>query len=320
MNNYQFPKEMIFDRQLNSEEINLLKSQYQRIINIEKEDINNNQLSLTNEGEVILLKGTLLFPIKPSVKQIKEISKRGILASEFIGEKKTNKNYFCADFYRVPNDILLSSYDSNFNYSKETPFNDINDYMAFVINPCSKIGGILYYDIYDSKFDSNITIRNIIDTKGIPKGFWQKENKEVAAILGGIPRNAISGVILGDKAILNDEILEAIETNFPLSFIVMRDGTIVKDRSNIIKINDYEKITRALAKTIVEKKILEKESQKHKEEIKNMKKNVEKIMTAIKKNISPLEQAQILINIGYKKLPKHLTDKLTEEEKSKLII
>ena len=310
MNN-NLPSKMIFDKELDDEQLELVKRQYLKISSIGKMKMDSiqYQLFLDKEGNIILPKDSLIHGTKFDLNKLKSIKKNGLLAGEFIGRKKDGTNYYCADFYRVPNDIKLTVYDKNFTYNDKLPFNGCNDSIAFIVKPTSKIGSLTYYDLYDSKFDNNPMVKSIIE---------REEDDNLVSILSGIPSNAISGIILGDKLLLDNYVLNEIKRLFPNSYIVSRLGTIIRDRSNVIKIEDYEKMTLDYTKEMInnnnltnELNIIIKERKKEHEEF-------SKYAKAVIKSVSPFEQAKILLNYGYKKIPKHLKDKLTERELEKL--
>ena len=298
-----FPKEMIFDKKLNYEELELIRSEYKKIVSINKTSLDNNsyQLYLDKNNNVYFPKGTLLYGCEANLNLIKFISTNGILSSEFRGINCDNGLYYSKLFYKTNRDILLTDYIKNINNS-DLPFNNFNDRRAFIINPTSKIGGLLYYDLLDSKFNNNPIVRNIIDNN-IKEEY---SNKEYSLILVGIPSNAISGVVLGDKLLLDKDVVDRIKILFPNSYIINKDGIIIRDRSNIIKIDDFDNIAYNYTKTIVDNEVLSIENDKLKKEIK-------KVISTLKINTTYFQQAKIYKSLGYK-LPKGLSDKLTKEE------
>lgn len=298
-----FPKDMVFDKELNYEELELIKSEYKKILSINKSSLDNNsyQLYLDKNNRVYFPKGTLIYGCEANLNLIKFISSNGILSSEFRGVGCDNGLYYSKLFHRTNRDVLLNDYIKNIN-SNDLPFNSFNDKIAFIINPTSKIGGVLYYDLLDSKFDNNPIVRNIVDSD-IKNSY---SNKEYSLILVGIPSNAISGIVLGDKLLLDKDVVDRIKVLFPNSYIINKDGIIIRDRSNIIKIDDFDNIAYNYTKSIVDNEILCMENDKLKKEIK-------KIISTLKLNISYFEQAKIFKSLGYK-LPKGLCDKLTSDE------
>ena len=310
MNN-NLPSKMIFDKELDDEQLELVKRQYLKISSIGKMKMDSiqYQLFLDKEGNIILPKDSLIHGTKFDLNKLKSIKKNGLLGGEFIGRKKDGTNYYCADFYRVPNDIKLTVYDKNFTYNEKLPFNGCNDSIAFIVKPTSRIGSLTYYDLYDSKFDNNPMVKSIIE---------REDDDNLVSILSGIPSNAISGIILGDKLLLDNYVLNEIKRLFPNSYIVSRLGTIIRDRSNVIKIEDYEKMTLDYTKEMINNNILSDEMNIIIKERKKEQEEFSKYAKAVIKSVSPFEQAKILLNYGYKKIPKHLKDKLTERELNKL--
>lgn len=303
---------MIYDRKLNIEQLELLGSQYQKILQISKEGNSNNQLYLTKNREVYLPKGALIHYSSSAIETIRSISKNGILAPELFGQKKQGSTYYCADFYKIESDMLISDYNKNFTFLNQNDFR--NNGIAYVINPTSKIGGLIYYDLLDSKFNNNSTINTIIDyqnTHGINNS---------SAILGGIPSNAISGIILGDKVVLNTELTKIIEKYFPNVYLITRGGNILKDRSNMVKIEDFENISLKWSQESIKNTNLQNKAKILQEENNKLKENISLLLNNIKKILTPFEQAKLLISIGYFELPTSLLKQLTEKEKEKLQI
>ncbi len=306
MNVYNdFPKNMLFDKELNEEELELIKSEYKKLqsINKMKLDSNSYQLYLDKNNDVYFPKGTLIYGTNANLDNIKFISNNGILASEFNGTTNNYGTYYSSLFYKTDRDILLKEYVNDID-DDNMPFNNCNEKIAFIVNPTSKIGGLLYYDLLDTKFDNNPIVRNIIDP--LVKNDLCKKRNELSLILVGVPANSISGIVLGDKLIIDKDIVDKIKRLFPNAYIINRRGIIIRDRSNIIKIDDFDDMAYNYTKTIVSNELLDIENVKLKKEIKN-------IISILKKNTSYFEQAKIFTSLGYK-LPKGLSSKLSIEE------
>lgn len=311
-----FPKNMIFDKELNEKQFELLESQYKKFLSLEKEvmDDSQYQLFLDKNGKVFLPKGTLIHGTNINPDTLKGISKNGILACEFLGEYEDCETFYCADFHRVVNDSLLSSYDSNFIADGKTPFNKINNQIAFIINPTSKMGGLLYYDLFDSKFDNNFTVRDILNTSAIPREFLGVNRGMASAILCGIPSNCISGIVLGDNVLLKKDVVDEIKRLFPKAYLVTRKGIIIRDYSNIIRVEDYENLAFNYAATLVLEEKLNSENELLKHDYEMLKNQLVNILNSLKSNTSYYQQATIYRDIGYQ-IPCGLLDKLTPEER-----
>lgn len=310
--NIKFPKEMVLEKKLTLEQRNLLEYQYQRFLNIGNISLDSNQyqLHLDDNRNVYLPKGALIYSSDVLPKTLKEISEKGILAPEFLGNKRNNNNFYCADFYKVNTDTLLSCMNKKFSKNDYSPFNKVNNKIAFVVNPSSKIGGLLYYDLLDSKFDNNKEVRDIIK---YDDSLSKIINKDASAILVGIPANCISGIILGDLVTLNSKLIRELEKLFPLSYLVTRNGHIIKDRSNTIIIEDFDKVSLDLCQNEVKFKLMVSENKKLIEENEKLKHNFVNLMNSIKKNTSFYNQAKIYTELGYQ-IPKGLLDKLSKDE------
>lgn len=284
-------KEMVINENLTEDQIELINRIYKKVISIGKMkmDTISYQLYISNEKEVYLPKGTLIHFVKYNENTIKNISKEGIIASELQGIKSENGLNYITRFYKMSLDTTLNTYNSKELHNK--------DNIGFIINPTSKLGGILYYNILDEKFDNNIMVRDIIS----PSKRIKDDN--LAYILVGIPSNSISGIIVGDSLLSNNEVINNLKHLFPNSYLITKEGYILKDRSNIIKIEDYEVMSLEYAKVRIENNLLKKE-------IKN-------VLNAIKNSTTFYQQAKIYKKLGYK-VPKGLLSKLTKEEINRL--
>ena len=103
MNVYNdFPKNMLFDKELNEEELELIKSEYKKLqsINKMKLDSNSYQLYLDKNNDVYFPKGTLIYGTNANLDNIKFISNNGILASEFNGTTNNYGTYYSSLFYK----------------------------------------------------------------------------------------------------------------------------------------------------------------------------------------------------------------------------
>lgn len=312
MNVSNFPKEMLFDKNLNQEQINLLISQYNRFLEISKLNILNNQLEIENK-EIVFQAGTLLYLCDFS--SLSQIVKKGIIANEFVGKKSSDNNYYCSFFYRISRKISLSKYNSLFLSNKLNKNYDL----AVVINPISKIGSLLYYDLFDIKHDSKENIRNIISFDNSNRKYVTTNREEASSVLCGIPSNCISGFLVNDRIILDEEKIREIKKMFPKAFISTFDGKIIKDRSNTIKIDDYDEVSLKYCKASVENKILEKNIKKINDRYKKLKDSIEIYMENVKDIITPFEQAKLFLKMGYQDIPKSVKNLLTKEEIENLL-
>lgn len=305
-----FPAEMIFDKELTEEELELIRREYKKIKSIDKMSMDSisYQLFLSNNKNIYLPKDALIYSTNSSLENLNIISEEGILASEFLGVKNDDGTYYCSPFFKLKCDTPLTFYDSTFKSTDNTVFGDFNDKIAFVINPTSKIGGLLYYDLLDPKFDNNPIVKNIISSD--IKDKYTNNMHNPALILVGLPKNAISGVIVGDKLLLDIDKINEIKRLFPNSYIISRKGILIRDRSNVIKVDDFENVSYNYAKENINNFLLQEENNKLKSEIKN-------ILGKIKNNTSYFEQAKIYKDLGYK-IPKGLLNKLNSKELSEL--
>lgn len=282
--NTKIKEKTYINKDFNDEQNELINRIYKKVLMISKMKMDSisYQLYLTKEKEIYFLKDTLIHFTKYDDELIKNISKNGLLASSFL---ESNNLDPIISFSKITEDKPLKELKDNNLNKKNT--------IGFIVNPTSKLGGILYYNILDLKFDNNSMVRDIL-----PKNKRVKD-ESLSYLLVGIPANSVSGILVEDTLIQNKSIIDNLKLLFPNSYIITNNGNIIKDRSNIIKIEDYEEISYNNAKVVVENSILKKE--------------IKVILNAIKENTSYYQQAKIFKKLGYK-IPKQLLSKLSKEE------
>ncbi len=303
-----FLNNILFDRELSEEQVKLLNSQIRKFLSIRalKLDGIQYQLYLDDNKRPYFTKDTLVYGTEYSEEVVDNIAKEGLIASEFNGIPKVDENYYCVTFKKVSSDVLISSPGKNFVIDDKMPFGKINDRIAFVVNPSSKIGGLLYYDLMDSKFDLRADVKGII-------GRQKQRNLSSSALLVGVPKNCISGIVLGDRLLLEDKIINKLERLFPLAYIVSSSGEVIRDRSNKIVVEDFDRVSFSSAKRGTELKLMKIDNKNLEEENKKLKRDFKKIINSIKDNTSYYNQAKIYRELGYN-VPKGLLKNLTKEE------
>ena len=207
------------------------------------------------DGKLVLEEGTLLHGTGTvfdheeflTDTQIKSISENGIMSSEVIGGIEFGETHFCADFFRVEETQTMEKYIETHRKQKfkigderyitadapERSYLPILSYtkenIAFIINNNgdSELQEILEYDVYRSDSKHQEKMKEIVNFENI-QGYNQFDIKErFAAVLGGIPAECFSGILISDDIKQNDKIMQQLQEYFPDCYIANRDGEFV---------------------------------------------------------------------------------------------
>jgi len=215
--NRTLPQETIFnDKQLCSEDLLLLQQQWNVFSELRKVTILENPIKRRRqEGNPDLSQGTLIHGTSYDLEKLKKIKESGILSGELIGIPEDNETHYCADFFKVPEDMSVTQYSDWCNQLRTTPsglkmkkgegnrlsFGYRSTGISFIIDASDpRLQKLLKYDAYDS--DSSERMKNIINH--LPN---TRNPNDTSSILVGIPSNFISGLIIGE-GIKSEEVKE----------------------------------------------------------------------------------------------------------------
>ena len=176
------------------------------------------------QGDTRLPEGTLLHGMGMygfSPEALKGVSEKGIVSGELVGISEDSETHGCADFFRVPEDTTVSDY---FVWAKETVVSGnlrrqrgerlLTRGVAFIIDAQAEgMNRLLERDGYR---DSEMA-----DFIRPPSG---RTAEDTAAILGGVPRGAIAGIVVGAKMLENPEVGAVLGECFPDVPVFTQDG------------------------------------------------------------------------------------------------
>ncbi len=222
------------------------------------------------------------------VDRLRGRSELGIIASELAGkDTEEQETHYCADFYRVKENQTLQEYMDDFSYrnSGRTAFeNPKNSSVTFIINPHKEIEPLMDYDLYSPSV-TNESAREIINTslkvvKEHLKG--GEKSGRVSAVLGGIPSNCFSGILVGQEVTVNKDNIDALKSLFPHCYIIESEGVVLYNPNEEVPDELSEKRREAVAlrfeleKANRERQSLEMENHALKEERRRQIKAVKK--------------------------------------------
>jgi hypothetical protein len=176
------------------------------------------------QGDTRLPKGTLLHGMGMygfSAEALESVSEKGIVSGELVGISEDSETHGCADFFRVPADMTVGDY---FAWAKESVVLGntrrqrgerlLTRGVAFIVDAQAEgMDKLLERDGYR---DSEMA-----DFVRPPSS---RTAEDTAAILGGVPRGAIAGIVVGAKMLENPEVRAVLVENFPDLPVFTQDG------------------------------------------------------------------------------------------------
>lgn len=178
------------------------------------------------QGDTRLPEGTLLHGMGMygfNAEALKGVSEKGIVSGELVGISEDSETHGCADFFRAPTDTTISDY---FAWAKEPVVSGnirrqrgerlLTRGVTFIVDAQAEgMDKLLERDGYR---DSEMA-----DYVRPPSG---RTAEDTAAILGGVPRGAIAGIVVGAKLLENPEVGAALGEYFPDVPVITQDGVV----------------------------------------------------------------------------------------------
>ena len=183
-------------------------------------------------GDTSIPSGTLLHGTSYSPEAVRSIAAHGVMSGELFDKPEDTETNYCADFWRVEKDTTIGDYCEEIT-GKEPGVGRLltsrgerswipnpltrDERMAVIIDPnIPEIQPLLEADAYRPGTDELFSgiINHLPAEKGSPKG------ERLAAILGGVPKGAIAGLLVSPKLAENPEhiadIVSAFEGKVPV--------------------------------------------------------------------------------------------------------
>lgn len=147
----------------------------------------------------------------------------GIVSGELVGKVEDSETHGCADFFRVPEATTISDY---MQYAKETVTQGnihrqrgerlLTRGITFIVDPHAEgMAELMAHDGYtDPDMESFINP---------PDG---RSAEDTAAILGGVPRGAIAGILASEKLLNREGVSEQLATLFPGLPVMTHEGKL----------------------------------------------------------------------------------------------
>ncbi|HTH72228.1 MAG TPA: hypothetical protein VL737_02585 [Candidatus Pristimantibacillus sp.] len=156
-----------------------------------------------------------------SAEALKGVAEKGIVSGELIGISEDSETHGCADFFRVPSDTTVGEY---FAWAKEPLVSGnirrqrgerlLTRGVAFIVDPqVEGMDELLKHDGYRSS-----------EMAGFVQPPSGRTAEDTAAILGGVPRGAIAGIVVDGKLLEDSGARTALREYFPDVPVLTQDG------------------------------------------------------------------------------------------------
>lgn len=168
-------------------------------------------------GDTVLPQGTLIHGTRYSDEIIEGIATYGVVSGELLGIVEDSETHYCADFFRVQSDATVADYcqwisepDPKFRPIKKrrmegqylpNPKTRSEQIGVIIDATIPEIRGLLSADAY--RHDGDEQLETILGR--LPIGEDSPEVGRMAAVLGGVPRGAIAGIVVSPALEENEE-------------------------------------------------------------------------------------------------------------------
>lgn len=165
-------------------------------------------------GNIALPKGTLLHGMGMygfSADAVKSVAEKGIVSGELVGISEDSETHGCADFFRVPEEMTISQYFAwarepivSGNIRRQRGERLLTRGVAFIVDTQAEgVSRLLENDGYHNSAMS-----------GFIKPPSGRTAEDTAAILGGVPRGAIAGIVVDSRLLERSEVISALSQHF----------------------------------------------------------------------------------------------------------
>ncbi len=200
---------------LGAEGVAMLKDQLTLWSELNKKELASPLRDALRRGDITLPEGTLLHGMGMygyDADAVRGVSEMGIVSGELIGVTEDAETHGCADFFRVPRDTNIGAY---FDSAKELVTVD-----SLRIQRGERLltRGVVF--IVDAQAEG---VPELLENDGYRKeemsGFvsppLMRTPEDTSAILGGVPRGAIAGVVVSDRLLASTDVAQVLSGCFP---------------------------------------------------------------------------------------------------------
>jgi len=205
----QLPETMLNHKEISEEDKQKIVKQWNLLHDLSLINLPNDISLRQQTGLPELAEGTLIHGTTFDIQKLAEIQKNGVISGEILGIPEDCETNYCADFFRVPENMSVKDYVA-WSHEMEPPKEGSilkmrrmesrylagkNKQITVIINTQNKeIESLLEMEAYTRGYDK---MRTMIT--GLPVNKDSEKAKRIAAVLCGIPGNFISGLIIPTK-------------------------------------------------------------------------------------------------------------------------
>ena len=193
-------------------------------------------------GDTTLPSGTLIHGIRSaSPEQFESIATNGVVSGELFGIPEDAETHYCADFFKVPETQSIADYTQWASETEQVgamrkqrmerpfvPTEKTRGYGVSIIVGADTEGmdRLSRLDAYSTDPDVQATMKPIINQ--LPKVPDSEEGRRLSAILGGVPANMISGLLISRQIMESPDQIDQLRQQFGESMpIIGVDGNLL---------------------------------------------------------------------------------------------
>ncbi len=220
-------------KELRPEQRHILDLQLADHARLNETDLHSDLRDKFAAGDTTLPAGTLVHASTYSVEAVRSIAAHGVMSGELFDKPEDSETNYCADFFRVDSDATIKDYCEEITGHENITGSSLRiqrmerswvpnpktrgERFAVIIDPTiPEIEGLLEADAY--KPGTEKLFEGIINH--LPHKKDSSKGQRLAAILGGVPRSAIAGVLVSPELALNPghaaDITNAFEGKVPV--------------------------------------------------------------------------------------------------------
>ena len=205
-------------------ELRAIKDRLMDFISLGSQDINNTKIYFDDRAKAIVKEGTLIHGTTYDEKKLESIAKSGIITYEFFGKKDSGGTYYHAEFYRANKEMSLKEFTSD-----ARPFfpKKDNNIVGIMVVPSDEVKSIFLSDSLDPNSIIEDDVRRLCNSANIYHK-EELENRSVAAIPIGVPANAFSAIVIGNKIKSSKTKVEFLKKTFPNLYIIDTTGKVLE--------------------------------------------------------------------------------------------
>lgn len=227
------PETTIFEKSLTPEGRKLLESQWATYHKAKSVMVRNGLEERIRKGELEFPEGTLIHGTRYDRAKLTSIAKHGVVSGELMGVPEDCETHYCADFFRVSEDMSLDDYLSFISTPEqvgkirktkmETNYfprpKDRTNKIGIVFDTNNPVVQALQEN--DAYRSDNKTLDSVINQLPIKD---EEAVKRVSAILGGLPANLISGLVIPSTIANDPEEVSFLKKRFPKAVLLAVEG------------------------------------------------------------------------------------------------